>query len=92
MIKGVNKQVVDVTEPDSAYFERVLFFVKPEFIGLGESALRRKADLLLRDTEGERVAGVKRPFKKRLGGAVRIGLAALLGAAVTAVVLLAVVR
>ena len=42
--------------------------------------------------EGERIAGVKRPLKKRLGGAVRIGLAALLSAAVTAVVLLAVVR
>ena len=47
MIKGVNKQVVDVTEPDSAYFERVLFFVKPEFSGLGEGALRKKADALL---------------------------------------------
>ncbi len=92
MIKGVNKQVVDVTEPDSAYFERVLFFVKPEFSGLGESALRRKADLLLHDAEGERVAGVKRPLKKRLGGMVKIGLAALLGAALTAAVLLAALR
>ena len=88
MIKGVNKQVVDVTEPDSAYFERVLFFVKPEFSGLGEGALRSKADLLLRETEGERVAGSRRPLKKRLGGAVRIALAAFLGAAMAAVTLL----
>jgi hypothetical protein len=88
MIKGVNKQVVDVAEPDSAYFERVLFFVKPEFSGLGEGALRSKADLLLRETEGERVAGSRRPLKKRLGGAVRIALAAFLGAAVAAVTLL----
>ncbi len=92
MIKGVNKQVVDVTEPDSAYFERVLFFVKPEFSGLGESVLRRKADLLLHDAGGERVAGMKRPLRKRIGGAVKIGLAALLGAALTAVVLLATLR
>ena len=92
MIKGVNKQVVDVTEPDSAYFERVLFFVKPEFSGLGESALRHKADALLRDTEGKRVAGVKRPLKKRFVGAVKIGLAALLGAALAAAVLLAAIR
>ena len=88
MIKGVNKQVVDVAEPDSAYFERVLFFVKPEFSGLGEGALRQKADLLLRDAEGERIAGVRRPLKKKLGGAFKVGLAALLAAALTAVVLL----
>ena len=92
MIKGVNKQVVDVTEPDSAYFERVLFFVKPEFSGLGEGALRRKATLLLRDTGDERVAGMKRPVKKRLAGALRIGLSALLGAAVAAAVLLTALR
>ena len=92
MIKGVNKQVVDVTEPDSAYFERVLFFVKPEFSGLGESALRRKANLLLRDAGDDRVAGMKRPVKKRLSGAVRLGLAAIFGAALTAAVLLIVLR
>ena len=92
MIKGVNKQVVDVTEPDSAYFERVLFFVKPEFSGLGESALRRKAGMLLHDTEGERVAGTKRPFRKRMGGALKIALAAFLGAVASAAVLLAVLR
>ena len=92
MIKGVNKQVVDVTEPDSAYFERVLFFVKPEFSGLGEGALRKKADALLHAAGEGRVAGMKRPLKKRLAGAAGIAAAALFGAALTAVVLLAVLR
>ena len=92
MIKGVNKQVVDVTEPDSAYFERVLFFVKPEFSGLGEGALRHKASLLLRETSDGRVAGRRLPFRHRLFGVIRIGLAALLGGALTAAVLLAVLR
>ena len=88
MIKGVNKQVVDVVEPDSAYFERVLFFVKPEFSGLSESALRSKANLLLKNTGTDRVAGPKRPLRKKIGGAVMIVLAAVLGAAVTAAVLM----
>lgn len=92
MIKGVNKQVVDVSEPDSAYFERVLFFVKPEFSGLGESALRHKADALLRETGGERVAGTKRPLRKKLRGVLIAGLSAVLGAALTAAVLLAAMR
>ncbi len=92
MIKGVNKQVVDVTEPDSAYFERVLFFVKPEFSGLGEGALRKKADALLHTAGSGGVARPKRPLKKRLPGAARIAAAALLSAALTAVILLAVLR
>ena len=92
MIKGVNKQVVDVTEPDSAYFERVLFFVKPEFSGLGDGALRKKADALLHTAGEGGVARTKRPMKKRLWGAVRIAAAALLGAALTAAILLAVLR
>ena len=88
MIKGVNKQVVDVAEPDSAYFERVLFFVKPEFSGLGESALRHKADLLLRETADGAVARPKTGFRKKLRGILKIGIAAALGAAVSAAVLL----
>ena len=92
MIKGVNKQVVDVAEPDSAYFERVLFFVKPEFSGLGESALRRKADALLREAGGERVAGTKCPLRKKLRAALIAGLSAVISAVLTAAVLLAAMR
>ena len=91
MIKGVNKQVVDVTESDSAYFERVLFFVKPEFSGLGEGALRKKADALLHAAGEGGVARTKRPLKKWLLGAARIA-AALLSAALTAAILLTVLR
>ena len=91
MIRGVNKQVVDVTEPESAYFERVLFFVKPEFSGLGEGALRGKAEQLLRGLAGGRVAA-KKPRGTRWRGAVGLALAALLGAAVAAVVMVAVLR
>ena len=88
MIKGVNKQVVDVAEPDSAYFERVLFFVKPEFSGLSESALRGKADLLLKNTETGRIAATKRARRKKLNVALVVGLAVVLSAAITAAVFL----
>ena len=30
MIKGVNRQVVEVQETDCDYFEKIMFFVKPE--------------------------------------------------------------
>ena len=92
MIKGVNKQVVDVNEPDSAYFERVLFFVRPEFSGLGEGALRHKADQLLNEAQPERIAASRRTMRRRLRGLLKIGLAALAGAAFAAAVLLIVLR
>ena len=92
MIRGVNKQVVDVTEPDSAYFERVLFFVKPEFSGLGEGALRGKAEALLRGLAGGRVAKAKKPGGNRWRVAAGLALAALLGAALAAAVMLALLR
>ena len=92
MIRGVNKQVVDVTEPESAYFERVLFFVKPEFSGLGEGALRGKAEQLLRGLAGGRVAGTKMPRGKHWRVVIGLSLAALLGAATAAVAMLILLR
>ena len=49
MLKGVNRQVVDIPHPDSAYFERVLFFVKPEFSDVSELKLRSSADALIKN-------------------------------------------
>ena len=43
MIKGVNRQVVEVTETGCDYFERVLFFIKPEFSAVSEGDLRARA-------------------------------------------------
>ncbi|MBQ6118281.1 MAG: hypothetical protein IJK98_03530 [Clostridia bacterium] len=92
MIRGVNKQVVDVTEPDSAYIERVLFFVKPDFSGLGEGALRSKAVALLRTRAGGGGAAARKPPRALWKGAAGLALAALLGAALAAAVLLALLR
>ena len=32
MVKGVNRQVLEIHETGCEYFEKALFFVKPEFI------------------------------------------------------------
>lgn len=44
MLKGVNHQVVEITKPTCEYFERVIFFVKPEFSAMSEGTLRERAD------------------------------------------------
>lgn len=49
MLKGVNHRVVEIPQPESMYFEKVLFFVKPEFSDINEKRLRAKADGLIKD-------------------------------------------
>jgi hypothetical protein len=43
MVKGVSRQVLELSEPPGLYFERVLFFVKPEYSAASEGALRERA-------------------------------------------------
>ena len=43
MIKGVNRQVVEITQTQCEYFERVLFFIKPEYSAVSEGDLRERA-------------------------------------------------
>ena len=78
MLKGVNRMVLEIPRPESAYFESVLFFVKPEHAGTPPDTLRKKAASLLRDVApapAGRVPGANRLLK--IGSYL---LAALLGA------------
>ena len=43
LIKGVNKQVLEITETQNSFFEKAIFFVKPEYMGLSEGKLREHA-------------------------------------------------
>lgn len=43
MIKGINKQVLEIIETNNGYFEKALFFVKPEYSGYSENKLREMA-------------------------------------------------
>ena len=80
MLKGVNHQVVEVTKPSCEYFERVIFFVKPEFSSVSEGTLRERASEIASDAGVPPASKVK---KSRLLLAVRLLSAALVGAAVT---------
>ena len=43
MLKGTNRQVLEITQTDCEYFEKVLFFVKPEYVNVSEGKLRERA-------------------------------------------------
>lgn len=80
MIKGVNRQVVEVSETGCEYFEKIMFFVKPEYISISESKIRESAG---------RIAGTasvppkNAPRHNRFLENAKIALSVLVGAAAT---------
>ena len=48
MIKGVNKQVLEVTNTENPYFEKIIFFVKPEYSSEDRAKLKKEAETLAR--------------------------------------------
>ncbi|MCL1881390.1 MAG: hypothetical protein FWF76_04360 [Oscillospiraceae bacterium] len=47
MVKGVNKQIVEVINPDNELFERAIFFIKPQVKSPTSKELSQNADLLI---------------------------------------------
>ncbi|MGN0621438.1 MAG: hypothetical protein ACI4I9_06185 [Porcipelethomonas sp.] len=43
MIKGVNKKVLEINNPQSIYFEKAVFFLKPNMKNVPEKLMQREA-------------------------------------------------
>lgn len=87
MIKGVNRQVVEVNETESEYFEKIMFFVKPEYAGISEGKIREKAGLIAGVSE----TPPKTKYRKsRYTEFVKLALSALAGALLTLIVVISV--
>lgn len=78
MIKGINRQVVEVRDTGNECFERILFFVKPEYAGLSEGKIREKAGLA---AQGATPPPPTRIKKNRLTEALKLTLCLLTGIA-----------
>lgn len=52
MVKGVNRQVLEIHETGCEYFEKALFFVRPEFSGESEGKLKGKALKSIHNSSG----------------------------------------
>lgn len=44
LIKGVSKRVVEINNPESIYFEKAIFYIKPHMSDMPEKLLAREAD------------------------------------------------
>lgn len=81
MIKGVNRQIIEVTQTGNNYFEKAWLVIKPQYINAGASTLDFEAERYLKN--------LKPPYTMRKGRTflywlLRLGTAALAGGVATA--------
>lgn len=84
MIKGVNRQVVEVNETQCEYFEKIMFFVKPEYATISEGKIRERAGMIADSSTLPPPTKLKR---NRYFEALKLIFSALCGAAAAIIVL-----
>ncbi|MBO5860025.1 MAG: hypothetical protein J6R20_09665 [Clostridia bacterium] len=77
---------MEITEPQCEYFERVLFFVKPEFSAVSEGDLKERANVIAQSVG---MPPATRLRKNRIRLALNMGGAAFAGAAISGGIFLA---
>ena len=84
MVKGVNRQVLEIHDTETEYFEKALLFVNPEFATLGEESLREK---FLNAFAGSRVPVTRKSrIRSAVTGILLMLLSAGLGAVITSLI------
>ena len=84
MIKGVSKQVLEVTNPENPYFEKIVFFVKPQYAREDRAVLEREAHSLA--ARAGRPPRVRRSRREKWHFALRCLLSSFVGDAPTFVI------
>ena len=78
MIKGVNKQVLEINETQNGFFEKAIFFVKPEYSGMGEGRLKESAKKEIENAGKPPVRGYK-DRKDRIKNMIKLTVAFAVG-------------
>ncbi len=66
MIKGINRNVIEITKTDNIYYERALLIVRPEFTGAEKRLLEKEAKKMLRGLNAPSVIKSKRQIVKKI--------------------------
>ncbi len=83
MVKGVNRQVLEIHETGCEYFEKALFFVRPEFSAENEGKLKSKAIASIMNSPGTPKTR-KQKTKSRVLQIAELAASAGVGAIITA--------
>lgn len=69
MLRGVNRQIIEINSTDNCYFEKAILFVRPEFSELSQSKLHDNANVFLKDITTQKQltkAKIKKPVKNKV--------------------------
>lgn len=72
MIKGVNRQIIEVTDTGNTYFERALLVVRPNCMDTESSRLHEEAQRMVRAAGG--YAGLRISRRRRMRHSLLLGL------------------
>lgn len=86
MVKGVNRQVLEILDTGCEYFEKALFFVKPEYSAEKESKLKGSAMKSIRNSAGVPKTR-KQKIKSRAYFLAEMAASAGVGAIITALII-----
>ena len=78
MLKGVNRQVVEIHDTGNKCFEKAILFVNPEFSDVEMGALTKSLQRLVRSADVPKMS--KRSRREALGGILSLLLSAAIGA------------
>ena len=84
MIKGVNRQVVEVNETQCEYFEKIMFFIKPEYASVSEGKIRERAGMI---ADSSTLPPPTKLRRNRYFEVIKLVFSALCGAAAAVVIL-----
>ncbi|GHU81930.1 hypothetical protein AGMMS50284_2880 [Clostridia bacterium] len=84
MIKGINRQIIEVTETDNIYYERALLVLRPEYSSAQRVLLEREARRMLGKMNSPSTIKRKQAFAYWL---LRLGLSAIAGGLITLLLL-----
>ncbi|HHZ06358.1 MAG TPA: hypothetical protein GX401_06180 [Clostridiales bacterium] len=76
MIKGINRQIIEITDTGNLYYERALLVLRPEYSGAQRALLEREARKVLNKMNAPSTIKKKHVFfywALRLGSAAAIG-------------------
>lgn len=84
LVKGVNKNVIELGDTGNQYYDKAILFLKPEYADVQHDVLEKEAKKLLKQVGI--TASIKRK-NKYIYWFIRLSLSAGLGAAITAIVM-----
>jgi len=85
MLKGVNKYIIEVSNPESEFFERAIFFVKPDKSDITTKALNESVQNIINGAGNIRTH--KKAWRQKKHTLLKLAGAAGLGAVVMGIVM-----